>query len=28
VGVLPIKPGTTLEVAIDGIGVLSNQYVS
>jgi len=28
VGVLPMKPGVTLDVAIDGIGVLSNQYVS
>jgi 2-keto-4-pentenoate hydratase/2-oxohepta-3-ene-1,7-dioic acid hydratase in catechol pathway len=28
VGVLPIRPGATLEVVIDGIGVLSNQYVS
>ncbi len=27
-GVLPMKPGATLEVVIDGIGVLSNQYVN
>ena len=26
-GVLPMKPGTTVEVAIDGVGVLRNQYV-
>lgn len=26
VGVLPLKPGTTVEVAIDGIGVLRNEY--
>ncbi len=26
-GVLPMKPGTTIEVAIDGVGVLRNQYV-
>jgi 2-keto-4-pentenoate hydratase/2-oxohepta-3-ene-1,7-dioic acid hydratase in catechol pathway len=25
-GVLPMKPGTTVEVAIDGIGTLRNQY--
>ena len=25
-GVLPMKPGTTVEVEIDGIGVLSNVY--
>lgn len=25
-GVLPMKPGTVVEVAIDGIGVLTNQY--
>ena len=28
VGVLPIKPGVTVEVAIDGIGTLSNGYAS
>lgn len=27
-GVLPIKPGTVVEVAIDGIGVLKNTYGS
>jgi 2-keto-4-pentenoate hydratase/2-oxohepta-3-ene-1,7-dioic acid hydratase in catechol pathway len=27
-GVLPIKPGTVVEVSIDGIGVLKNTYVS
>jgi len=26
-GVLPMKPGTTVEVAIDGIGILRNEYV-
>lgn len=26
-GVLPMKPGTTIEVAIDGVGILRNQYV-
>ena len=26
-GVLPMKPGTTIEVAIDGIGTLRNEYV-
>ena len=26
VGVLPMKPGTTVEVAIDGIGTLANTY--
>jgi 2-keto-4-pentenoate hydratase/2-oxohepta-3-ene-1,7-dioic acid hydratase in catechol pathway len=26
-GVLPMKPGTTVEVAIDGVGILRNQYV-
>jgi 2-keto-4-pentenoate hydratase/2-oxohepta-3-ene-1,7-dioic acid hydratase in catechol pathway len=25
-GVLPMKPGTTVEVEIDGIGVLANTY--
>jgi 2-keto-4-pentenoate hydratase/2-oxohepta-3-ene-1,7-dioic acid hydratase in catechol pathway len=25
-GVLPLKPGTTVEVAIEGIGKLSNEY--
>ena len=25
-GVLPMKPGTTVDVAIDGLGVLSNRY--
>ncbi len=25
-GVLPMKPGTTVEVAIEGIGKLSNEY--
>ncbi|HEX9181262.1 MAG TPA: fumarylacetoacetate hydrolase family protein [Burkholderiales bacterium] len=25
-GVLPLKPGTTVEVAIEGIGVLRNEY--
>ncbi|SKA34012.1 2-keto-4-pentenoate hydratase/2-oxohepta-3-ene-1,7-dioic acid hydratase (catechol pathway) [Enhydrobacter aerosaccus] len=25
-GVLPIRPGTTVEVAIDGVGLLSNTY--
>jgi len=25
-GVLPVKPGTTIEVAIDGVGVLRNLY--
>ncbi len=28
VGVLPMKPGVRLDVAIDGIGVLTNQYES
>jgi 2-keto-4-pentenoate hydratase/2-oxohepta-3-ene-1,7-dioic acid hydratase in catechol pathway len=26
-GVLPLKPGSTVEVAIDGVGVLKNDYV-
>ena len=26
-GVLPIKPGTLVEVSIDGIGVLKNTFV-
>ena len=25
-GVLPMKPGTEVEVEIDGIGVLANRY--
>jgi 2-keto-4-pentenoate hydratase/2-oxohepta-3-ene-1,7-dioic acid hydratase in catechol pathway len=25
-GVLPMKPGSTVEVTIDGIGTLSNVY--
>ena len=25
-GVLPMKPGTTVEVVIDGIGTLTNTY--
>jgi len=26
VGVLPMRPGTTVEVAIEGIGALRNEY--
>jgi 2-keto-4-pentenoate hydratase/2-oxohepta-3-ene-1,7-dioic acid hydratase in catechol pathway len=26
VGVGPLRPGTTVEVAIDGIGTLANRY--